>query len=452
MNSYKKKKIFSIIIPIYNSETYLKRCLESVVSQEFKDFEIILINDCSSDNSLKICNFFKKKNQKIRLINNKRNKGVSISRNKGLKFAKGEYLIFLDSDDYIEKGVLQKIYNSHIYKKKAVDIIIFNKNNYTQGKKIKSDIRKYITLKNNLYLKSDKVIKNLNYNEEESLFRRYIISNKHIKKNNIKFLNNVNYNEDYEFVCKSISLANTFIKSNHSYYNYTVGSGTLAHRITHQPAFDSIKVVCILLKFMKDNKFTNEKNKFILRRIYKVLDEFYPRLTILNKIQLDKLIKILTTQKNFLNVIKKIKRNDIFDFIKKCGVKNGIINLKKLVIRKIDLQFNDYKTKNFFLFGNNFYSKIMFFNLKSLGYKVIGIIDNNKASKLSIQGTILITPKIFKKRFSKIFLNSYIIVCNQNIKTINAIYNQLKKIGFEKNNLSFFTYRLSKKNNKSLFV
>ncbi len=100
----------SIIVPVYNVENYLKKCLDSIVNQTFKDIEIILINDGSTDNSLNICKEYAKKDHRIRLIN-KPNGGLSSARNVGIDLSTGEYLGFVDSDDWIALNMYEKLYN-----------------------------------------------------------------------------------------------------------------------------------------------------------------------------------------------------------------------------------------------------------------------------------------------------------------------------------------------------
>lgn len=97
---------FSIIIPVYNVEEYIKECLDSVFNQTFEDYEVIVVNDGTKDNSMNIV-----KDYDVSIINQK-NKGLSSARNTGVRYAKGEYLLFLDSDDYIEKELLENINNS----------------------------------------------------------------------------------------------------------------------------------------------------------------------------------------------------------------------------------------------------------------------------------------------------------------------------------------------------
>lgn len=97
---------FSIIVPVYNVEKYLRKCLDSIKKQTFKDYEVIIVNDGTKDNSMEIAKEYPYK------IVNQKNQGLSVARNTGVKQATGEYLIFIDSDDYIEKDLLKKINNS----------------------------------------------------------------------------------------------------------------------------------------------------------------------------------------------------------------------------------------------------------------------------------------------------------------------------------------------------
>lgn len=100
---------FSIIVPVYNTEEYLEKCIDSIIKQTYEDYEIILVNDGSTDNSKKIINEYKNKySDKIKVIN-KKNGGLSSARNKGVSKATGEYILFVDSDDYIEKGLLKTL-------------------------------------------------------------------------------------------------------------------------------------------------------------------------------------------------------------------------------------------------------------------------------------------------------------------------------------------------------
>ena len=99
----------SVIIPIYNAEVYLENCLESIKNQSFTDYEVLLIDDGSTDNSGKICDVFATKDFRFQVIH-KSNGGVSSARNIGIEQAKGEWICFMDSDDTVEKDYLQHLY------------------------------------------------------------------------------------------------------------------------------------------------------------------------------------------------------------------------------------------------------------------------------------------------------------------------------------------------------
>ena len=102
---------FSIIIPVYNVEKYLIRCVESVQTQTFQDFEVILIDDGSPDNCPQMCDSIANTDSRIRVIH-KTNHGLGLARNTGMEVAEGDYIVFIDSDDFIHKSALEVINNS----------------------------------------------------------------------------------------------------------------------------------------------------------------------------------------------------------------------------------------------------------------------------------------------------------------------------------------------------
>ncbi len=104
------EELISIIVPVYNVEQYLEKCVKSIIRQTYKNIEIILIDDGATDSSGKICDKLKLKDNRIKVIH-KENGGLSDARNAGLKVAKGEYIGFVDSDDYIKEDMFETLYN-----------------------------------------------------------------------------------------------------------------------------------------------------------------------------------------------------------------------------------------------------------------------------------------------------------------------------------------------------
>jgi len=175
----------SIIVPIYNVEAYLSRCLDSLVNQTLKDIEIICINDCSPDNSAVILEKYAKKDKRLKIINLEKNQGVSAARNIGIKQAIGEYIGFCDPDDYVDLNFFGKLYeNSNDGK---LDIII-------GGMKTK-----YINRENETKLPMfEKISKN---RFAHNFFCEAIYKKNHLKNNKIEFPPFA-ISEDWFFCCK----------------------------------------------------------------------------------------------------------------------------------------------------------------------------------------------------------------------------------------------------------
>ena len=114
-------ELVSIIVPIYNTEEYIDKCVESIINQTYKEIEIILIDDGSTDNSPILCDKWEEKDKRIHVIHLK-NGGVSRARNIGLKNANGKYISFIDSDDYVESNFIEVMIEE--FMKEKADIVI----------------------------------------------------------------------------------------------------------------------------------------------------------------------------------------------------------------------------------------------------------------------------------------------------------------------------------------
>ena len=174
----------SIISPVYNRERYLSRFIRSIQYQNFNDIEIILVNDCSLDYSVKIIENFIQKDKRIKLINLKKNKGTFITRNIGVLFSKGKYIILPDPDDIISKNILSICYNKcEKYKYDMINFILYKKN------KIINNI--YLYENNPIY--QPELSNNIFYGKNELKRIDYNIVNKFMKKEvYIKSINSMN--------------------------------------------------------------------------------------------------------------------------------------------------------------------------------------------------------------------------------------------------------------------
>lgn len=200
----------SIIVPVYNVEVYLEKCLDSLVNQTLKDIEIIIVNDGSPDNSQKIIDKYQKKYKNIKAYL-KENGGLSDARNYGIKKANGEYLSFVDSDDYIDTTMLEKMYK--LAKKENLDLVVCNTINI-------DDTGNGIEINSN-YNYSDDTIKNYLLSPPMACIRIY---KKELFKN-IKFKKGIYY-EDLELTPKLVKYTKKigFIDEGLYYYYQRVGS------------------------------------------------------------------------------------------------------------------------------------------------------------------------------------------------------------------------------------
>ena len=114
-------ELISVIIPVYNVQAYLVRCVDSVINQSYDNLEIILVDDGSSDNSSQICDELALKDRRIKVIH-KTNGGLSDARNVGLEKSVGDYILFVDSDDFIHQEMVEKMYG--IIQKNETDIVV----------------------------------------------------------------------------------------------------------------------------------------------------------------------------------------------------------------------------------------------------------------------------------------------------------------------------------------
>ena len=122
----------SIIIPVYNVEKYISQCLDSAINQSLKDIEIIIVDDCGSDNSMDIAKEYAKNDNRIKIIKNRQNMGLFLTRCEGIKSATGEYILNLDSDDFLDLRACEIAYNA-IKDGGGYDIVQFSVYNYENG-------------------------------------------------------------------------------------------------------------------------------------------------------------------------------------------------------------------------------------------------------------------------------------------------------------------------------
>lgn len=299
----------SIVIPAYNCEASIGKCLDSILNEKyFNDYEIIVVNDGSKDGTLQICESYQNKYPNIYLIN-KENGGVSSARNAGLDIVKGEYIIFIDSDDYTEENFIEYVFSKL---DKKYDLVLFNND---------------VVDKNGENLNVNNIYSSVNYDFifKEILAQKInqpwgkIFRTDIIKKNNIRFNTELSLGEDLEFLLRYYVKIKSVVCWNEVLYHYVYTEGSLTNKLLSE---SEIKDYCLAYE-CESRTLENIKDKQ-----YKyILMESYVRV----------LFRKILLSKNWFNNIKVFKKNynrnslinEIFDekYGKKTQIKKYILKL-----------------------------------------------------------------------------------------------------------------------------
>ena len=240
----------SIIVPIYNAEKYLNKCIDSLVNQTKKELEFILVNDGSTDSSEDIIKSYKDK--RIKYFKNK-NQGIGKTRNFGIDKATGKYLMFLDSDDYLDINACEKLYNKAI--KEKSDLVVFDFYRVEETlKEVTINNFKSSSLKENPNLLLD-----INLGPCNKLIKRELID-----KKNTRFNEELKY-EDTPFVTEIIKNANKISKLNEYLHYYVIHSNSET-TVRDERVFDIIKIIDIIRNQYKNEKYMEDVvNKLTVR-------------------------------------------------------------------------------------------------------------------------------------------------------------------------------------------
>lgn len=212
--------MISIIVPIYNADAYLSECFESLLKQTYTKFEVICVNDGSTDRSGSICKHFSDKDSRFVYIE-QINGGVSKARNKGIEIANGEFICFLDADDTLPNYALD------VYMKSAIghDTVV----GYTTRGNTKKYVDSKVTYHEGIdYILNDYLINNTNYQFCNYLYRKNILD-----KVGLKFSEDLKYGEDEEFTWKYLSHCKTAITIDVTLYNYRDNPTSASHTVSY---------------------------------------------------------------------------------------------------------------------------------------------------------------------------------------------------------------------------
>lgn len=292
----------SVIVPVYNTEKYLKNCIDSLLKQNFEDYEIIVINDLSPDNAEEIIKSYNDK--KIVYIKNKTNKGIGYNRNLGIKKAKGEYVCFIDSDDYVKEDFISKMYNYS--KENNLDLCVCDYVNVDEeGNKLKEFNLSDFCITN--YEENNKILCEINLAPWNKLYKKDMLV-----KNKIEFSETLKY-EDLSFVALSIKNSKKIGKINEQLNYYTIHNNSET-TTRDKRVFDIFKQLDIVRNEYKSGKYLDELTVSVLLNY-----------TIQQRYQIDK-----DTQSKFIDDAFKYLNDNNIDYKHSEYIKNRSF-LKRLI-------------------------------------------------------------------------------------------------------------------------
>ena len=305
-NNNFKNPIISIVVPIYNVEKYINKCINSILNQTFYEFELILVDDGSKDQSGKICDEYLIKDNRVKVIQ-KKNGGLSSARNTGLNIAVGEYVIFIDSDDFINKNMIEILYKSII--KNSSDIVICRYNEVLEDK-VKDYIDQEIVCISHINEKNFTNIEALNELYEINAGVFTVAWNKLYRKklfDDLRYTENRIHEDEYiihELLYRSNKI--TYIPI--ELYNYVKRRNSIMSTEFSFRNFDAIYAFVERMKFFKDKNLKSLKYKAEYNYITKYFKYYY-------------------TIKNNKDEMKKVFNANLYELLK-----NPLFNLKEKIL------------------------------------------------------------------------------------------------------------------------
>lgn len=303
----------SVIIPVYNSSTYLRKCLDSVVNQTLKDIEIIVINDGSTDDSKNIIEEYSCKYKNIIFIDQE-NKGIGKTRNIGIKKATGEYITFVDSDDYIKENMLEEYYK--YAKKHNFDLVI--------GSYIKKINNKEIIFENNKFKTGNvkttpQILYLIEYGPWAKLYKREMLIN-----NNIYFDEKRKY-EDMPFVSKALLKSKLIGQITEPYYYYII------HNNSETTTMD--KRVFDILDILKEIKDYYKREYYLRDELDYVIIDKITTYMLQQRVQKDNKLRIEFIDAGYAFLNKNIKNWRGNKYYKKTNFLKRIIKNNKKILK-----------------------------------------------------------------------------------------------------------------------
>lgn len=252
----------SIIVPVYNKEKYIGNFIKSVINQSYKDFELILVNDGSTDNSMEVAERILKNIDINYKMISKKNGGQSSARNLGIREANGNWLVLLDSDDCIQKDYLKIMHNEAI--KNNVDVVICDINEVKEDKIFEESVRtneKEIKTGKDFF--ADFIMHRISIGPYSLMIKK-----EYIDKINVKFDEKSQYSEEFTFITQLLYQAENVVHIKEKIYNYCLRDGSVSTGANIDKILNGYKQIQVYSEIYKknENKYDKMYNKYALPR------------------------------------------------------------------------------------------------------------------------------------------------------------------------------------------
>lgn len=256
--------MISIVIPVYNVENYLTQCLESVFKLR-SDIEIVLVDDGSTDSSGKLCDDYAKGNNRVKVIHQK-NAGLSVARNTGILNSSGDYVMFLDSDDFINP-IETDIMLSNLVVEPEVLVGLYN-NYFTKSNKyVSEDIGEFAKLEGLCCIDNFLETVQNNANRFYMIACRFVVRRSLLINNSLLFTPEI-YHEDEEWTMRLACYINNVFVSHNRFYNYRrARDGAITSEVKTKHILDSFKIIDKAFILLASNGITTKKRNYINSRI-----------------------------------------------------------------------------------------------------------------------------------------------------------------------------------------
>lgn len=258
----------SAIVPVYNTEKFLEKCIRSIMSQTLKEIEIICINDGSTDNSLEILKKLQKEDNRIIIIN-KKNEGVSKARNVGIEKARGKYCLNVDSDDWIESNYFEAMYEKA--KLNNLEMLI---SDFIEEEKNKQEVKKDLEITEKDILTGEEYLEIFYTKNFNGYTWNKLIETRLYKMNRINYNENIEFCEDVEIISKLASNMKRIGKINNAYYHYKVDNFESITKQEKIKNYSDFEECCYQIKrYLKKKNISNKVLELLFQReIYTKLD------------------------------------------------------------------------------------------------------------------------------------------------------------------------------------